>query len=574
MTGGNLKLEKRRHIAGDPSFRSGAIHKLPVELLVEIFLYLRDSLSLTSGAYAWTSVLLVNKTWYQVAVQCPLLWNVLDLSVTTPLCFAERSRGLPLTVLCKAKDSAAPHPLGPYSSYFLRARTLILDGISYENVREAFGNLTSLPLLEELEVYPLMGDHSLPDIFISGYFPNLTDLLLVLSPESGWRYSIRSPNLRVLDISDVLLHNLVTFTELSNGLKNMPLLEYLYLGCVTLLPDEGGELTMIPASTISLRNLVHLILDGPLDVCTALLNGFALPPSTDIDVRCSLPNERPGRLDAIENSLPRLSNVLYDKIALRDESGAHLNPIKSMLVQQFSIINPVEGNYYLNSRVHFLRTDSLPSQHDKSMFFSQVRHTSILAKACCFDTESFQGVQVVLYWATTPGDPASFYHLDSWPARICSTLPLEQVTTIGVRFNPRMTHLNLRDMCPNVTTVVATDEEDEFSGLAYLLNSDGEGNNYCKCLHWAGMKTLVFDRIDFGKPSALHRELDRLRESLRGLRFADTLMLEEIYFVTSFPTERITQKACRSLQKLKDTFPEIDIIMLDGDFQRRKIEFF
>ncbi|KAI0091426.1 hypothetical protein BDY19DRAFT_625768 [Irpex rosettiformis] len=574
MTGGNLELEKRRRIAGTPAFRSGAVQKLPVELLVKIFLDLRMSLHVTSGPYAWTSVLLVNKTWYQAAIQFPILWNMLDLSITTPLCFVERSRGLPLTVLYDVEDGATPRPLGPYSTCFLRARDLILGGISHDNLREAFGNLTSLPLLEHLGVYPLMDNHSLPDILISGYFPNLTKLLLILSPESGWRYSIRSPNLRTLYISDLCRQNPVTNTELSNCLKNMPLLEHLHMKSVTLLPDEGGELTMIPASTISLRNLLHLVLDGSLEACTALLNGLALPPSTNIDVRCSLPNERPRRLDAIENSLPKLSNVLYDKIALRDDSGALLNPIKSMLVQQFATVGPITERLESSSRVHFLRADSLPNQHDKSMFFSQVRRTNVLAKDSLFENGRCQGVQVILYWSITDEDPTSFYRLDSWPARICSTLPLEQVTTVGVELDPRTTHLKLRDMCPNVTTVIATDEEDEFRGLRYLLNNDGKGNHFYKRFYWAGMKTLVLDRIDFSKPSALHRELDNLRLSLRDLQIADTLTLEEIYFVTSFPTEDITLRARGSLQKLKDAFPEIDIVMLDGEFRKRKIGLF
>ncbi|KAI0091419.1 hypothetical protein BDY19DRAFT_624951 [Irpex rosettiformis] len=569
------RMKLKEIIHQTPLTSSVPVRELPAELLVKIFLYLRDSFSRGAyDAYAWTSILLVSKTWYHVAIQCPHLWTELSLSIPAPLCFVERSRGLPLIVSGLPQDDVASHPLGPYSSCLSRTRELFLTGVSHDNVLQLFGDHTSLPLLEELAVLLPISDHPPPDILKTCHYPKLACLWLSLSFDFRCKHNFCAPNLRLLYLKCVQGEQGLTLTELTNNLKNMPLLCELHVINAISVAEGENNPTTLRESAIELR-LMLLAIVGSVEMCTALLNSVALPRYTNIDINSILPKDANEQMDAVEHSLSELAEALDDKIikARNEESvGVPLSPMEYMLVEKYFDEDESETNIvHGKARLCCMRTSgqycgSCAAQLQNLMFSHEIK--------CDQTSKSLRtatgGVQLVLSWEAHP-DRVDI--LADWPARICHNWPLEQVTTIAVDLWAHTTSTNLRDMCPNVTIVYATDQGSEFKGLRYLLDCDNNGNYYSKRPHWAGMKTLILDRIGFGEPSALHLELDSLRLSLRGLRIARTLTLEKIYFMTSFSDDNITPGVHNSLKELKAAFPEIDIVMVDGlNFSKWTIE--
>ena len=174
------------------------VNKIPDELLRQIFTCLKDMLPPDpSSAFKWSPVLRVNQQWKRVAIDCSSLWTDLEISRNIPRSYFEHSKAQPL-ILRWLQDTAALNvTLDQRAVYFPRARSLSLIGLPQDNGAQALHNLTSFPLLEELELH---ADSGAPpaEVFISGHYPRLTRLIVSLEQHFHWHYTIFSPNLQYL----------------------------------------------------------------------------------------------------------------------------------------------------------------------------------------------------------------------------------------------------------------------------------------------------------------------------------------------------------------------------------------
>ena len=510
--------------------------------------------------------------WKEVAISCSFLWRELEISRNIPRCYFERSGVRPLTLWFYQDIRAPGVTLDQYSTHFPRARKLSLIGMPEDNGAQAFDGLHSLPLLEELYLIANC-DEPLPEIFISGRYPNLRRLMVTLGPNFQWHYTIFSPNLRYLEIINCGLFESEALTGFINGLRSMVSLENLRL---TNIPSVDIE-PLAAVSAVTLSKLRYLTLNGFVEECTALLKCFTLPLDTNIDMRCKLPSDDDDAqipeqaLLGVTEALLDLSAALADKIALRDNSGSMVSPpIKYMLIQHYAYcIEDLDYGDVVNGamRLRFLRSD-------KPFGESLQKNLAVFNGVSCERDvihlpglqKDLAGIQVMLTWDTARHQP-ELKPIVMWPRAICHCLPLEQVTTVSLDLGWHTTAIGIGRMCPNVTTVIAQNQEYGFNGLSYLLNADDNGNRRANRPHFSKLKTLVLDFLNVPPSISLCQELDRMRLSLRGLRISRTLTLEKFYIARKDPVGGdIGENYLPKLRAIKAAFPEIDISLLDKMF--------
>lgn len=541
----------------------GPIYKLPNEVLAEIFIFLKIMFPCFSyDSYPWSPILLVNRQWHSVAINCSFLWTELEISQNIPNSYLERSRAQPLSLHWLNADSGSINgvSLDRYSAYFPRARRLVLSGMAQDNGVQAFDGITSLPLLEDLTLYP-SNLNPLPEIFASGHFPKLTSLTFCLLWSFQWRYTIFSPNLRHLFIHGVVEIQPLTSAELLDGLRNMPLLERLELLHIIPEMEEPLDLT----SVVALRRLKRLSLCGSVEECTAFLKSLTFPPSANIDIHCVLLVDDDGNVLVTEGAVTKLSEALRDKIVSRDDAGSLLPPMKYLLAQQYEHLDQATGVASGTARLRCMRDDRPfgDSTLKNLLFFEQVRCERYLMSREGF-LDDIQGVQVVLSWDLT--ENMVFEPLPIWPAEICRFIPFDQVTTVALDLKWYTSLMGLGRMCPNVTTVLGRDDHDTegLSGLHYLLEMDEDHNRHNR-LDFPKLKTLVVDRVEFWHPGNVCQELDLMHATLLGLPATERSMLERIYFATQdvCATSLIAHDHHARLKALKADFPLVDIAMID-----------
>lgn len=541
----------------------GPFCNLPNEVLAEIFIFLKLSFPYFPCKFnQWSSILLVNRQWRDTARSCPFLWTELEISRNIPDLYLERSCTQPLSLRWIKSDSQ-DISLSRYSAYLPRARRLYLFGMAQDNETQAFNGINSLPLLEDLTLYPSSLD-PLPVTFVCGHFPRLTSLTLCISwPVQLW-YTIFSPNLQHLFIDGTLQILPLTAIELLSGLRCMPLLERLQLLNVVPGIEETADLTS-ESVVARLVRLKHLSLGGSINQCTALLKCLTFPSAANIDICCEVSVDDNGNPLVPDGALPELSEALRDKIVPRDDSEPPLPPMKYLLVQQYEHLNPISGDASGTARLRCMRDDKPfgDSTLENLLFFEDVRRERYQTIREVFQ-DDLQGVQVLLSWDLTKNTP--FEPLPSWPAEICQFLPFEEVTTVALDLDWSTSLMGIARMCPNVTTILGRDEQETegISSLYYLLDMDEDRCRQNR-LHFPKLKTLAVDRVDFGDPSRVYWELELLRETIQDLPTSDKSTIENIYLAIEDPGigSPIVQDYHAKLSELKTDIPHVNVAMID-----------
>lgn len=533
----------------------GPINNLPFELLAQIFTWLREDYHPWED-YSWCSILLVSRLWYEVAIQTTSLWTTLNLTLKTPDCFFERTYMLPLTLHWAVNDSEH-RALHRFSSHFFRCGSLSLTSMPDDNGQLAFDGLTSLPLLEILVLIPTQ--NPLADLFISGKFPKLHTLWY--SPRDfQMTYAMFASTLRNLYIDASRSHSKPTLAEIIHGLQQMPLLEFLTMVNIVSDTEDARSHTSVAAT---LENLEMLCIAGPLWTSSPILNALSIPPTVSIEICSRLRADEGLDEPGIVSSLTELAQAICD---ITHPAGEIVSPLEYMQAQYYREENG--GTSYdtdIVARLYCTRADvALGHAHQKSdlKYYERVWRQIDDSGLRQID---FGGVDISIYWGCPELSPEWDWTIapQAWLQSLIHSLPLKEVSTVALELSEDMIYLNIGDICPNVSTLLARDEGDAYQGLSYLLEQAPDGRRLSAYPHFRKLTALLLDcRHTVGA-----NELVRLRCSLRGLRISHTLALQKIRIVGA-----IDQDALIAFKDLKDAFPEIDIAMLSIDYSEIDVE--
>ena len=276
-----------------------------------------------------------------------------------------------------------------------------------------------------------------------------------------------------------------------------------------------------------------------------------------------------------------LSEALGDKLALRDDSGQLLSPMKYMLYREYLhefCVHQGHVTSFMAMKLHFVRDDrpSGESVQQNLQFFEGVWHNLEESTPDCDDfQDNFQGVRVLLLWDSAWGAVIDEPVRARLPTLVCYSLPLELVTTVALDPRGDIPSRGLGRLCPNVTTVLASDPRSDFSptscGLSYLLDIDEEGR-LLNCVHFPKMQNLVLDRgWVFSTSGGAFVELKRTHHYLQQLPISSTSILKNIYLVASpeltLPDglSNLPNHVKVNLENFKADFPHIGVILLDYD---------
>ena len=455
-----------------------------------------------------------------------------------------------------------------------------------DNGVQAFQGITSLPLLEELQLYP-SNDNPLAEIFVSGHFPKLICLQINLRRGFEWRYTMFSSNLRSLYLGGLCMDRDLALTEFLDGLRNMPLLQCLQL--YNVIGDSGVEEVSSSASFVSLEKLELLCLGPSLEECTTVLKHLIFPVSANIHIECGLEADDAEQLSVQGGAmLTRLSEALGAKLALRDTSGLLLSPLKYMVLQEDKDSTTVDVTHRAALRLRFMRDDQRFGQslEQNLQFLERVWHGRDAVDLDISRNVS-HGIQIILSWKIAV-NPVFIPLRGRFPEWICQSLPLEQVNTVSVNVKSNESWMDVWKFCPNITTVIARNNDTqlrpELRGLRNLLTlNTGEGDYRLNCLHFPNLQTLVLDhRMDFSKDKAPSVSRSNTCADFEDLRILSTSTLQTICVVTTvskrdraalalgkgYTNMTATSRNQCWLMGVKAHFPHVNIIMLDQGFSQ------
>lgn len=207
------------------------ISRLPDEVLVEVFLILRDWSLKTDGN--WFIVTHVCRRWRNVAIDFPRLWSVPDLckhSFYQIKTFLERAKAAPLTIdntkLClveSAEDacSTCDKVLAIALQQLPRARVLELKNCAIDDIEVTYD--IPAPILEELGIH---------------FIPNVGDVPIELSPRF---LRDSTPPLRQVHLWGCIFSYSMR-TRLFHDLTHLSIFDHYekndhYVACESLYPD-------------------------------------------------------------------------------------------------------------------------------------------------------------------------------------------------------------------------------------------------------------------------------------------------------------------------------------------------
>ncbi|KDQ53826.1 hypothetical protein JAAARDRAFT_209615 [Jaapia argillacea MUCL 33604] len=272
------------------------VWRIPAETLVDIFLHLSDDEGIenieTKPWKSWVKVTHVCHYWREVALDNPLLWT--HLPITLPkwtLRMLSLSKQAPLHIDCFPQ-----HPT--HFQALLRALEH-MERIEYLAIYVGFGSdelsklslITPAPRLKCLRL--LHGDcfvvRRLPDDLFSGQTPCLRAIALV-GLCLDWASPIFS-NLVEIDISysNIRMHlyrnrALPSAEDMARILRNCPHLQSLQLIESLPRPTAPG-LPILPP--IPLPNLRRLVVEGPAPDCASFVKQITYPPTIALRLGCS-----------------------------------------------------------------------------------------------------------------------------------------------------------------------------------------------------------------------------------------------------------------------------------------------
>jgi len=265
------------------------VDNIPTELLVHVFLLVRDSASTSS----WISLTHVCRHWREIALGTPLLWTSIPVErgpAFLRACLA-RSSDVLVDVIFRHSLSNIDCLLGDLGSHAGRVRMLKVLVLSDDAAEK---------LLQDV-VAPAL---RLEDLAFQRQTPSLNSTIPPLAlPDRDWsnlrrlqlkgialpKHSSPMMNLTSLVLSNVIAGARLALEEMLDKLSKCPRLEYLSIfdSCPSALKSndvEGSART----HTIPLPTLQTLKLSMHASVASEILASISVPVHTVIDIKCVL----------------------------------------------------------------------------------------------------------------------------------------------------------------------------------------------------------------------------------------------------------------------------------------------
>ncbi|KAH9920612.1 uncharacterized protein B0H18DRAFT_956996 [Fomitopsis serialis] len=271
------------------------VDNIPTELLVHVFLLVRDSTTTLS----WISLTHVCRHWRNVALGTPLLWASIPVGRRPSFlraCLA-RSSDVLVDVIFRHSLSHIDRLLGDLRSHAGRVRMLKVLLLSNDAAEQ---------LLQDV-VAPAL---RLEDLSFQRQTPSLNSTIPPLAlPDRDWS-SLRRLQLKgialpkhaspLMSLTSLVLSNViagarVALEELLDKLGNCPRLEHLSISdsCPSALKGDDNK-GSTRTHTIPLQTLQTLKLSMHASVASEILASISVPAHTVTDIKCVLdPRQHP-----------------------------------------------------------------------------------------------------------------------------------------------------------------------------------------------------------------------------------------------------------------------------------------
>ncbi|KAF9261248.1 hypothetical protein L218DRAFT_1001935 [Marasmius fiardii PR-910] len=268
-------------------------HRLPTEILIEIFTYCTKAGRVDSDVHAkpkWLSFTHVCQRWRAVALHAPTLWTSPHFyHKELALEMIERAKDLPLEIeahISRTTTRDVRRAVVQVVRELPRITKLQLQVPSSTVMERILANCTQpAPMLTSLELHissaPRTRDNqfTLPDGFLGETAPNLTHLSL-----KGCRLRPDCPLLQNITFLRLHVHDLLPFSTYGDYrtiLATFRRLEHFDLRVWKL----AGEPMLADQQTrYHLTHLRHLYLESELRTCTNLMKMISLPETTTVHI--------------------------------------------------------------------------------------------------------------------------------------------------------------------------------------------------------------------------------------------------------------------------------------------------
>ncbi|KAA1468766.1 hypothetical protein DENSPDRAFT_834192 [Dentipellis sp. KUC8613] len=307
------------------------INQLPPEILTQIFSCLQadDPLQFNSSRYhhleaggrnlGWVLVSHVCRFWRQVALEYPVLWSTLPLTLSKWMDEAlARSKEAPLVLKYLRNGSASDESLLLALAELRRVKVLYLNNAAFGKSMEQIQSylVQPAPLLEIARLaclpgLPIEDSEAIPDNIFGGYTPRLHSLVLL-----HYRISWQLPILRLRTLVHLEIRRpsgrCSTMIEILAGLQNLPQLDTLDLERAlppSLRRDETPtELAIQP----DLPNLTRLTIIDEVHSCANFLHNIVFPRAARVKLGCTnLTHPRVGLANRFPVILPFITTQTY-----------------------------------------------------------------------------------------------------------------------------------------------------------------------------------------------------------------------------------------------------------------------
>ncbi|KAF7796365.1 hypothetical protein EIP86_007542 [Pleurotus ostreatoroseus] len=300
--------------------------RLPPEVLSMIFVSVTDAEPLAEPQdftapriKNWYPILHVCKRWRAVALECPTLWNRID--VTSPLWAQEMLRLSKKAPLILKAEGYSMHSRMTETCKSVMAESERLSTLHLSGFREClFALCLGLKQAPNLRSLVLRHCHwladvnalELPESFLENGAPRLERLELQKCAMS-WDAPLftSSPNVTRLMVQGVDKAR-PTYAQLLRTLSNMSSLEHLHLDNVLPTPDPG----LVDVSPIHLA-LRTLYLSGTTSELASFFRYFSIPPTVSASITC----RQPTRLEDITDLLSTF---------VQSRKGSHGTPSETL----------------------------------------------------------------------------------------------------------------------------------------------------------------------------------------------------------------------------------------------------
>ncbi|KZT65537.1 hypothetical protein DAEQUDRAFT_522504 [Daedalea quercina L-15889] len=265
------------------------IERIPTELLVHIFLIVRDA----ARALSWLKITHVCRHWRTVALATPLLWTSIPAEKGPSFLSAclKRSNDVLVDVISHRCVLAVDPLLDVLHSHTRRLRTLSFPALSHDAAKKLLVDVvTPAPSLEHLVVQVPTPSHN--------YTPPQFAL-----PDRDWSRlrSLRLNNIALpghvspvssltsLNLSDVIVGDRAALNSLLDSLAGCVQLVHLTISDSCPSPLKGDEREEISKRrTIPLRTLHTLKLSAHASVVSEVLSSVSVSPLTTTEIKCVL----------------------------------------------------------------------------------------------------------------------------------------------------------------------------------------------------------------------------------------------------------------------------------------------